>query len=166
MPQRYEWRGGRSFKVPADAVGTAVERIAKRDGVCHPSSLVEEARPETSALHPLFEWNDRVAAEAHRVSQARHALTSLRIVVIEGKNEPPAFLSVTVTRQEEDCEGYAPIRSIRDDAELRHQVIDKEWTQIKGWLDRTSWIPEFQPLRDAMAAVEVAINQPTSIAAD
>lgn len=164
----YEWKSGRSFPVDPSVVGKAVDRIVKKQGTCAPSSLVDTARKEASPLHPLFEWRDDVAAEKHRVSQARIVLSSLRVVVIEGdtRKQPPAFLSVNVRHTATDAETpddsghYAPIREVRRDLDMRATAVNREWAQIKGWLERTAWIEEFAALRDAMPIVEAALKTP------
>jgi len=38
--------------------------------VCPAWALVDEARPAGSAIHPMFEWNDLVAAEAFQQTSA------------------------------------------------------------------------------------------------
>lgn len=40
-----------------------LEDLRRRDGLLQPAAVVEDARDESSPLHPLFEWDDRKAAE-------------------------------------------------------------------------------------------------------
>ena len=75
----YEWKG-RKFNVSADVVGKEVEKIEKKQGEVTAQSLVDAARPQGSALHKLFEWNDTKAAEGYRKFQAAKILCSLAIV--------------------------------------------------------------------------------------
>ena len=39
--------------------------------------LLEEATPEDSRLHEIFQWDDAKAGHQHRLSQARHLLRSI-----------------------------------------------------------------------------------------
>lgn len=178
----YEWKPGRSYPVAAEEVGKVVERIIKREGVCPPQALVNAARPESSPLRPLFEWDDAKAAEDHRTYQARHVLNSLRVVVIKGNPNPtpPAFLSVRVAPtaavnadagDDDDRDGgYVSHRAVQKNEAMRESVVKQEWAVIKGWLARTAWIKEFQPLRDAIPLVEAALSgtdaTPQAMAAD
>lgn len=56
--------------ISRDAFAGLVD-IYVRHNCLQASTVVEEATPEDSVLHPLFEWNDSKAAHQHRLSQAR-----------------------------------------------------------------------------------------------
>ena len=75
----YQWKG-RKYAVSADIVGKEVERIEKKQGEVTSKSLVDAARPEKSALHKLFEWDDAKAAESYRLHEAGKILCALSIV--------------------------------------------------------------------------------------
>lgn len=75
----YEWKG-RKYSVSADIVGKEIEKIERENGEVTSRSLVDAARPTTSALHDLFEWDDTKAAESYRIHQAGKVLCSLSIV--------------------------------------------------------------------------------------
>ena len=75
----YQWKG-RKYAVSADIVGKEVERIEKKQGEVTSKSLVDAARPEKSALHKLFEWDDAKAAEKFRIHEAGMILCALSIV--------------------------------------------------------------------------------------
>lgn len=57
-------------------------------------NVVNAARPEESLLHPVFEWNDKKAAELHREMQARCLIKSVRVVT-GGNTDEPAFIHVS-----------------------------------------------------------------------
>jgi hypothetical protein len=77
----YRW--SQSF----DGVGRDAQKVGERlealrsdsNGVLFTKDVVADARSEASPLHPFFEWNDRKAAVAHRLNQAR---TLIRAVVL------------------------------------------------------------------------------------
>ena len=156
----YIWREGRGRSVQASVVGQVLEGIAKRDGRIEPIALVNESRPESAPTHSLFEWNDTIAAEEYRKHQARGVIRSIAIVRPEdGKPTPPAFLSVVFdpdADNEEDGKqhfGYVSGRTVQKSPEYREKVIRRELAEIEGWIDRTEWIAEFQPFRDALTTV-------------
>lgn len=45
--------------------------------------VLDAARDPSSPLHPKFEWDDTVAAEAHRLEQARQLIAHYRQVKID-----------------------------------------------------------------------------------
>lgn len=155
----YQWRSGRSFPVSAEVVGAFVEEAVATQGKVTPNDLVEAARSAKSELHPLFEWNNSVAANEHRLHQARTALSSLRIrISVESPvSSIPAFLSVSVATNDHTEPGYTSFSVIEHDPDLRRDAVLREWRQIRGWIQRTEWISEFQPLRDAAVEIEIAL---------
>lgn len=81
--------------VTADAVGSELSRIYKRDGELTAPVVVDEARPDNAVLHPAFEWNDLKAAEEYRVYQARNIIKQVQIVT-ENKDGSKSERSVFV----------------------------------------------------------------------
>jgi hypothetical protein len=93
----YVFRNGtRISGVDAQTAGDELARIQSRHGQITAPLVVDEARPDEAPLHPVFEWNDAVAAEQHRQHQAR---TLIRSVQIEQADEPPlpAYVHVQAT---------------------------------------------------------------------
>jgi hypothetical protein len=88
------------------AVGRELGRIYEAHGVLQPATVVEEARPEDSPLHPCFEWRDSVAAERHREWQARQIIRTVEIIRPEPDERPVQFVHVTVADRPQ---GYYPI---------------------------------------------------------
>lgn len=88
----YAWKRPLTIKggVKADpqAVGEALEKITTPGGDLDTLAVVEAARSRKNPLHRFFEWDDTIAAELHRRHQARHLISSIRLV--SNSNEPPA----------------------------------------------------------------------------
>lgn len=76
---------GRSYGVSAQIAGERLKEIEERDGSITPQAVVEDARPEGSLLHPVFEWDDEKAAEAYRIHQAGNFIRC--IVVVPEKDD-------------------------------------------------------------------------------
>jgi hypothetical protein len=85
MAMVYEFRLGPSqFPVPAQDVGEALEAMGGHNsGEITPQEVVAAARSAEHPLHPVFEWDDTVAAEGYRKSQARDLLRSVVAVIPE-----------------------------------------------------------------------------------
>ena len=109
----YQWKLDALYKnVSAQDVGELLEGFANEGGFISPRRIVVEARPETSILHPMFEWNDEQAAERYRYEQARTLLRSLVTVHVEGCKEPeePIRAFVNITGKSE--RGYKQISAV------------------------------------------------------
>ena len=57
----------------------------KHGGVLQVDDVLQEAQDEGSPLHKHFEWDDSVAAEAHRRYQARVLIQKCHIRLIESE---------------------------------------------------------------------------------
>jgi hypothetical protein len=78
----------------AQIVGEELERIQSVHGVIDPHVVVDESRPEDSALHECFEWQDEIAAEKWRVEQARALVRSVEIAEDSSGHVGIAFVNV------------------------------------------------------------------------
>ena len=75
-------------------LGEELERIRQaHGGKLQTRVVVMEAKPETSPLHPAFEWNNKKAGNLWREYQARHLIRSVRIVS-DDQGDEPAFVHV------------------------------------------------------------------------
>lgn len=72
------------IKADANKVANEMNSIGKANGnnEFKPQELIDYARNNpNSELHKCFEWNDTIAAEKYRISQARDVIRYLRITV-------------------------------------------------------------------------------------
>lgn len=71
--------------------------------------LLNAARPKSSPLHRLFEWDNAVAGEKYRLEQARFYLRTIEIVpVTDGKEQPPMRAAPLVVLDGERGFMFAP----------------------------------------------------------
>ena len=95
----HSWKAHAGFTPPkdisADTAAGELERIRlENDGRLSASDVVETSRAKTAVLHTIFEWRDKVAAEEHRLAQARHVIRAVRVVREDGADTTPAFVNV------------------------------------------------------------------------
>jgi len=107
--------------------------IAKKNGgILQVDAVLDEAKDESSPLHGHFEWDDSVAAEAHRRYQARVLIQRCKITVVE--SEPTtirAFVSLQSDR--EAGGGYRMTTKVMDDAALREELMHDIRLTIARW---------------------------------
>ena len=97
--------------VKAQTAGEELERISKEHGEITPPLVVDEARPEESPIHEVFEWDDYVAAEHHREHQARQLIRSIEVVKPEGNTEP-VFIHI------HSEQAYLPTKTVVNDVDF------------------------------------------------
>lgn len=91
-----EWIPHCGFKSKADAhkVALELESIGYDNGTdeFNTQEIVDFARNNpTCEIHKLLEWDDKIAAEAHRNEQAREILRFLKITVVTTQEDNPVF---------------------------------------------------------------------------
>jgi len=95
VPVTYSSRG--RWTVPPATIAGELQRIWNEQGQkLTPVAIVAEAADETHPLHECFEWDDSLAAEQHRLWQARQLIRSVRVQYNE---HPPQNLFVHVKLQ-------------------------------------------------------------------
>lgn len=95
---KYSWGDGWSPNLDANIVGGVVEKIEAEHGAVTKELLLEESRPEDSATHSIFEWDNDKAAESWRLQQAKATINALRIVYVSTEDEKVpvrAFVNVS-----------------------------------------------------------------------
>ena len=69
----YDWKVN-VVNITPQIAGNELARIERKYGSLTPESVVDESRDVNAVLHNCFEWDDAVAAEKYRHTQARHII--------------------------------------------------------------------------------------------
>jgi hypothetical protein len=126
--KRYEWRNYSPKGVSADDAGKVLEKVHSRDGSIKPQAVVDEARPEDSPIHPVFEWRNEIAAEEHRKWQARQLVRNVRVVTVSESGEKetaPAYVHVRATSEKAKDGGYHAAAKVVSDLDLFDRAINE-----------------------------------------
>jgi len=138
----YGWRSGSRVNLDAQLAGEALARLQKgKNDLLEPADIVNAARDAKSVLHPHFEWDDTVAAEAYRCDQARELVRSLTVDVSRSNLEAKpvrAFVNVEAGGER----GYVSTVTAMSSQELRQQVIAKAWAELEAWRRRHAELTE------------------------
>lgn len=79
---KYRFKAQRRVQgVSPDVVVSELSRIHAESGKIEPATVVEEAKPKDSPLHPAFDWDNKKAGEKWRLHQARDLIKSVEVVV-------------------------------------------------------------------------------------
>lgn len=85
---KYSWKNGYRYKVPASTVGAVLEQIEKKQGEVTSEAFLDYSRNEDSETHSMFEWDDTIAAEKFRLSQANKIINQIEVEIVYDKKEP------------------------------------------------------------------------------
>jgi hypothetical protein len=131
--RKYDFRvGARISGVEADVAGNFLEKLRKQnDGVVTPPIVVKAAKPKDSPVHDYFQWNDSIAANEHRLWQARHLLNCIMVKIEECPDKGPVRAFVRIKSQDEDgakSSTYVGIRDVMRDPEMRQCLLEEART--------------------------------------
>lgn len=109
--------------------------IRSKHGRLDPALVIEEARDETHPLHSRFEWDDSVAGEAWRRSQAHELIRSVRLVYREAtEKESARSVRAFHAVRREDGHTYEPAEEVVEDPFTRRLVLadmEREWKALR-----------------------------------
>lgn len=142
----YKWKIPNLLPVDAQTAGEELDRIYRENGRLEPARIVDESRDSAAPLHPCFEWDDVVAAEKYRQTQAQMIVRSI-VTVQEKPNrelvETRAFVSV----QQE----YKPIEVVANSEEQMQELLRTALAELMAFRRKYSILSE---LAGVMRAIE------------
>lgn len=127
----YDWK--RNMPVRAQDAGEYLEELEQEHGSITPKLLLDKSRNSDALLHKCFEWNDDIAAEKYRESQAGFIIRNLVVVSVEKENdeaeqqEVRAFVNVT----KEDGKSFVSIKTALNDEKMFDEVLQCAIGELK-----------------------------------
>ena len=141
----YQWKLPGVIPVDAQTAGDELERVYKKRGDIKPSTLVEESRPASAPLHCCFEWDDAIAAEKYRESQASYLIRSI-VTVCEDADAPVvtrAFVNVG--------ESYKPISVVVNEPKQLEALLSTALRELEAFRRKYAALNQLKPV---FAAIE------------
>ena len=155
---KFEFRGPQPPNIPAEIVGQELQRIHDAHDGIRPGDVVEEARPRDAVLHPAFEWSDKKAAAAYRVTQARALIRAVIVVAEPDQKESFAPVRAFVNVSGGDrTRLYRPILVAVSNPDEREQVLRRMRHELIGIRQRYEAFVEFAEIAEAMQGIEEAL---------
>ena len=138
-------------------IGTALSEIASQHGgELRPNYVVEAAKDETHPLHRFFEWDDKVAAHAYRVDQARALIRIVRVEIDEEKEPVRAFYSIN----DGSGQRYHPVERVMSSATMQVALWKSAKRDLEAFKTRYRAIMELvEPVSDVLEKVERKIAE-------
>jgi len=121
-----------------------LQRLAKVHDGLKPQQVVDEARDPSSPLHPHFEWDDTIAAEKHRLDQARQLIARCKFTITTPAKKEIKVRTFISTEQHGE-RSYKPVEIIASDDDLLKLALDemkrdferleKKWASHREYFD-------------------------------
>lgn len=110
--------------------------IRQDKGSLTPADVVDAARPDDHPLHDRFEWDDLVAGEKWRSTQAAELIRSVRIVFTRTNGEESSVRFFHSTHEDDGgSAAYQPLEEIVTDpmaTRILLNQMEREWKQFKA----------------------------------
>ena len=134
MVYKYSYRATQ-YAVPAQTAGEYLRSLRETHGVLNKKILLDESRDEEALLHNCFEWDDTVAAEAHRLAQAQQFINNMICVVVDSngveKNSEPIRAFVNVAKSENAEKGsFVPLVEALSKETTRRIVLENALREL------------------------------------
>ena len=132
----------------AQAIGNECERL-EAEGRLTPQSLVDASRPEDAPLHGCFEWDDTVAAEKWRQTQAAYIIRSVEVTVEETSEPTRAFVATIKDNKRE----YQSIGYVLRDTNSREYLLEQAKKELLSFKRKYQNLFELSQVFDAIEGV-------------
>lgn len=148
----YSWKIDK-YPVSAKSAAEEFERIYDKFGELTPKNIVDESRSDTAVLHGCFEWNDAVAAEKYRQTQAGEMVRLLVSVEKTAENEPVVVRAIVKT-----TERYEPLTVAIRSEEKYAVLLQDALNDIKWFKRKHATLSELKGVFSAMDEFEKEVE--------
>lgn len=128
-------------------------------GNLDPKRVVEAARYKDSPLHSYFEWDDKKAASAYRIDQARDLIRRVEMVITV-KDVPfraPRWVSEPSNRLEGG--GYSELLDIRSDEDRARDVLIDEMKRMTSAIARMKSVAAVLNAEDDLMEIDRQVKR-------
>lgn len=141
----YKVKSGARLPVSAQVAGEECERL-ESNGMLTPRNLVDVSRPDDAPLHKCFEWDDGIAAERWRETQAAYIIRSVE-VEIEKHSEPTRAFVATIT---DNTREYKSIGYVMRRSDSREALLDAAKRELLAFRRKYKNLYELAEVMDAI----------------
>lgn len=144
----YSWKhGARLSGISAQLAGEVCESL-DAVGCLSAQRLVDVSRPSNAPLHNAFEWDDAIAGEEWRKSQARLIIRSIVVVPDEEKKEAVrAFFKVGQSEN-----SFESLHVIMKDENKRTSLLRNALAELESFRRKYSMLEELATVFNAIDA--------------
>lgn len=142
-----------------EAAVAELHAIAETKGLLTAEAVLDAARNKASALHPLFTWDTKRAAELRRLDEARAIIMSVKVRFEVDPAKPSmnvrAFVSLASDRVAGG--GYRPIKLVMEDPRQREQLLRTAIEELSALRKRYEHLQELAKVFAELEEVKKAV---------
>lgn len=152
----YKFSAGYRLKTDAQVVGEHLDNLEKQHGHLDSTLVLEDARNVDSPIHEEFEWNDTVAADKYRDTQAQYIIRSVVAVMVNQSGDERilrAFVNLGPGT------GHTQIERVIASSDLTSQLLDRALADLRRWRFKYQVYKELSGLVASVAEVSKPFEQ-------
>lgn len=161
MEYKHVWKSGSHHKVDPQVAGDECSRVEREVGLT-PKNLVDASRPENAPLHSEFEWDDTLAAERYRETQASMIIMHLVTVEIDGKEVPEtrSYVSVPVRERSDGApkNTYVNVYKALTEPEMKDVVLRRALSELRAFERKYRNMSELAGVFSAIGQLELDLS--------
>jgi hypothetical protein len=142
------------MRVPPEAVAEIHRLSEQNDGLCVPEHVVRRAQNKNSALHELFEWDDKKAGHQHRLEQARALIMSVQVTYVHDGKPIVHRVFVSLADDRIEGKGYRTIEAVMKDPSKRAQLLSTALAELGALKKRYGRLKELTRVFTALDKVK------------
>lgn len=164
---KYKFNGSlKKLGISANELASILKHESKRHGgTLNIHRLLKDAKSPKHPLHNYFEWDDKVAAEQHRLQQARELIALL--MVIENEREHRAFMNVwfdeqgdtTLNRNQVAESVYMDYVDVFNDDKFRKHALERAIREMLAFENKYEMLEELNDVFSAMKKAKKKIQR-------
>lgn len=174
--KKYSWKGGYSYKVSAETVGSVLEKIERDKGSATSVDFLEYSRDENAETHEMFEWDDAVAAEKYRLRQSAQIINQLQVeitykevqttdteIILEVPDRPiktSAYVNVGERYgKPSDRATFVNVIDAMKDSEMRKQVLRNASASLESFKQKYKGFKELEKVIIEINNFQMALEE-------
>ena len=108
-----------------------------------PQAVLEKARDESAELHKCFTWDDSIAAEKYRLTEARLVTRQLVIKEVQVPKDRP---EVRLFYKTDNESGYKPTHIIVRKEDEYKKLLERAYAELRAFKAKYSMLKELQEI--------------------
>lgn len=135
----YQWINNAHIKSDANVAGAMFEQLENTIGLT-PQNLLDANRAEDAPMHNDFEWNDSVAAEEYRLTQARYMI---RMLVFKPETEEVDATPQRAYFKVSSDDGYENLSVIIKNEDMYNALMKQAQKELSAFRNKYKMLKEY-----------------------
>lgn len=131
----YAYRVQGLIKTPVQVVGEVLEELTNSEQGLTPATLVDASRDINAPLHKEFEWDDTVAAEKYRWTQAQTIIRNVVIISATDEEERETWTRAFVSTPGGQG-NYATIKAAMNNEVWKEHLLQQAKDDMRAFVGK------------------------------